>query len=196
MPDSAHAAVPVRDSLHALSFDAAQAEMRQGHLCGAPGIAVSGFVWLVAGCVALFVGGKAAVITLLVGGMLIFPLGVLLTRLLGRPGTQSPGNPLARLGMEGTLWMLAGIAIAYGLHVLRLEWFFPAMLLIIGGRYLSFQTLYGLRIDWVLGALLCAAGLGLALARAPVAAGALAGAAIELVFSALVFGQARRHTAA
>ena len=105
-------------------------------------------------------------------------------------------NPLAGLAVEGTLWMLAGIAVAVGLQALRLVWFFPAMLLPIGGRYLTFQTVYGLRIYWVPGAVLCAAGLALGLARAPVALGALAGGAIEIVFSGLIFWRARRREAA
>jgi hypothetical protein len=113
-----------------------------------------------------------------------------LCKLLGRAGTHEPGNPLGTLAIESTFWLLAGIAVAYGMHVLRLEWFFPAMLLVIGGRYLTFQSLYGLRIYWLLGATLCAAGVALALARLPASVSALSGAAIELVFAALVFAQA------
>ena len=157
---------------------------------------VSGLIWLVAGLVAVLATERIAVLALLFGGAGIHPLSVLVTKLLGHPGAHSKGNPLGRLAIEGTFWLLAGIAIAYGIQVLRLEWFFPAMLLIIGGRYLTFQSLYGLRIYWVCGAILCIAGLALALARAPVYMGAFAGAAIELLFAALVFSQARRRGAA
>jgi hypothetical protein len=34
----------------------------------------------------------------------------------------------------------------------NLSWFFPAMLMVIGGRYLSFAVVYGLRTYWALGA--------------------------------------------
>lgn len=113
-------------------------------------------------------------------------------RILGRAGAHDAGNPLGTLATEGTLWMLAGIAIAYGVSVLRIEWFFPAMLLVIGGRYLTFQTLYGLRIYWICGAVLCAAGLGLGLVRAPVHLSALSGAGIEVVTALILFARARR----
>jgi hypothetical protein len=176
-----------------LTFTQAQADMRSGYFDGAPGILVSGVVWLVAGLVAVLLSDEIAVLALLFGGAAIHPLGVLVAKLLGHSGGHSKGNPLGRLAGEGTFWLLAGIAIAYGMHVLRLEWFFPAMLLLIGGRYLTFQSLYGLRIYWVCGAILCLAGLALALARAPVSMGAFAGAAIELIFAALVFSQARRR---
>ena len=129
-----------------ITLTQAQANMRSGYLCGAPGVLVSGCVWLVAGLVAALKSPSTAVYVLLIGGALIHPASVVLSKTLGRTGTHERGNPLGTLAIEGTLWLLAGIAIAYGMHVLRLEWFFPAMLLLIGGRYLTFQTLYGLRI--------------------------------------------------
>jgi hypothetical protein len=175
-----------------LTLSQAQAEMRRGYLCGAPGVLVSGIVWLVAGTVAALRSPQAAVLALLAGGVVIHPVGVLLTKALGRSGSHSAPNPLGRLAAEGTFWLLAGIAVACGVSLLRLEWFFPAMLLVVGGRYLTFQTLYGLRLYWLLGGLFCAAGLALALARAGAPAAALAGGGIELLFAALLLGQAKR----
>jgi hypothetical protein len=170
--------------------------MRRAYLSGAPGVFVSGCVWLVAGLVAHFHAASTAVFVLLVGGALIHPVSILLCKSLGRSGAHGVGNPLATLALEGTFWLLAGIAIAYGMQVLRLDWFFPTMLLAIGGRYLTFQSLYGLRVYWVSGAALCAAGVALALVRAPAQISALTGAAIEIALAASVFRQARGVTAA
>jgi hypothetical protein len=178
-----------------LRISEAQADMRSGYLCGAPGIAASATAWLAASAAAFAVSSSAAVWTLLIAGAFIHPAGVLIAKGLGVAGAHRPGNPLARLAMEGTVWMLAGIAVAFGLSVLRIEWFFPAMLLVIGGRYLTFQSLYGLRLYWALGATLCAAGVALALGRAPTAVSALAGGLIEVVFAGLVFARARRDAA-
>ena len=61
--------------------------------------------------------------------------------------------------------------------------------------YLTFQTLYGLRIYWLCGAALCLAGLALGLARAPARVSALSGAAVEFVFAAIIFAQAKRNAA-
>jgi hypothetical protein len=182
-------------SMRGASFAEAQANMRSGYYSGAPGILVSGCVWLAAGLVAALGSSAIAVLVLLAGGALIHPASVVLSRTLGRAGAHERGNPLGSLAIEGTFWLLAGIAVAYGISVLRLEWFFPAMLLLIGGRYFTFQTLYGLRTYWICGAVLCLAGLGLGLARAPADLSALTGAAIELAFAVLVFAQARRGNA-
>jgi len=50
--------------------------------------------------------------------------------------------------------MLLSIPIAVGCAFYRIEWFFPAMLFVIGGRYLIFSTLYGRRLYWVLAVML------------------------------------------
>jgi hypothetical protein len=174
-----------------ITFSQAQANMRQSYFCGAPGVLVSGIVWLIAGLVAVGSSGKASVLALLIGGALIHPLGVVACKVLGRPGAHAVGNPLGRVAVEGTFWLLAGIAVAYGMHVLRLEWFFPAMLLLIGGRYLTFQSIYGLRVYWVLGAALCVVGLALGLARVAPQISALAGAALEIAFAVLIFRRSK-----
>lgn len=172
------------------TFRQAQADMRDAYFNGGPGVLVSGLAWLVAGLVAVTVSHGTAVIALLVGGAAIHLLSVALAKLFGRRGAHDPGNPLAVLAGEGTIWFLSLIAIAFGLRLFRLEWFFPAMLLIIGGRYLTFQTLYGLRLYWVLGGVLSLAGMALALTRVTVPVAAFTGGAIELVFASLFF----RHT--
>jgi len=79
-----------------ITFSQAQANMREGYYCGAPGVLVSGLVWLIAGLVAASVPGSAAVAALLIGGAMIHPLGVLATRMLGRRGAHAAGNPLGR----------------------------------------------------------------------------------------------------
>ena len=63
---------------------------------------------------------------------------------------------------------------------------YPAMLLVIGGRYLTFSTLYGLRIYWACGGVLALAAFLLVFAKAPVQAGAFAGAAVEFAFAVAI----------
>jgi len=178
--------------MHDLSISQAQADMRQAYFDGAAGVLVSGLVWLVAALVAALATAPAAVLALLVGGAMIHPLSVLLVKRLGRSGRHAASNPLGRLAIEGTVWLLAGIAIAVLLQTLRVQWFFPAMLLTIGARYLSFQTLYGLRLYWLCGAALGIAGIALLLLRAPVVLAAATGAVIELGFAGLLFRQATK----
>ena len=165
----------------------AQRDMRFGYLGGAPGLMASGLAWLTAGVVALNASPRNAVITLFVGGMLIHPVAVLLAKALGRTGSHARTNPLGTLALEGTVLMLLCLPIAFVVSLHRAEWFFPAMLLIIGGRYLTFATLYGLRLYWICGTALALASFALFRFNSPLAFGAFAGAAIEIVFAVWVF---------
>jgi hypothetical protein len=174
-----------------LTIDAAQQDMRDAYLGGAPGMFVSGTVWAVAGLVCLWRSPQMAVWALYAGGVLIHPLSVLLTRLLGRPGRHAPGNPLGMLAFATTIWMILMLFLAYGIALWRIELFFPAMLFVIGGRYLTFATLFGGKVFWVCGALLAAAGYGLATQHAAAAAGAFAGSVIEIVFGGIVLAGMR-----
>lgn len=170
---------------------AAQQDMREAYLGGAPGLFVSGAVWAVAGLVCLWRSPQTAVWALYAGGVLIHPLSVLLTRLLGRSGRHASGNPLGMLAFATTIWMILMLFLAYGIALWRIELFFPAMLFIIGGRYLTFATLFGGKVFWVCGAVLAAAGYGLATQHAAPAAGAFAGSVIEIVFGGIVLAAMR-----
>lgn len=184
---------PSVSRLDVTSLTAAQRDMRLAYLDGAPGVLVSGLVWATAGCVAMWVSPQRAVWALFVGGALIHPVAVLLTRLLGRTGRHAPGNPLGALAMATTFWMIMMLPLAYGVSLLRIDLFFPAMLLVIGGRYLCFQALYGRRMYWICGAVLGLTSYGLAILNAPVALGGFAGAVIEVVFAGLLLVGAQRE---
>ena len=174
----------------------AQQNMRFAYFSGAPGMCASAGAWLVAGLVAINISAASAVVALFVGGMLIFPVGVLLAKACGRPGSHAGGNPLGILALEGTVLFVLCLPIAYAISQFRVQWFFPAMLLVIGGRYLSFSTLYGMRIYWACGAALASTGCLLAASSAAPSTSAFAGAAIEGTFAAAIFVAARREHAA
>lgn len=168
--------------------------MRQAYYGGATGLFVSGTVWLIAGLVTLYESPRTAVITLLVGGMFIFPVSVVFDRLLGRSGKHAPGNQLGTAAGEGTIFFILAIAPAFAISFYRIEWFFPAMLLLIGGRYFTFNTFYGMRVYWLCGAALAGSGIALAMHEAPVPAGAFAGGAIEYLFGVAVAWQIHRES--
>lgn len=167
--------------------------MRHGYLGGAPGLFASGAMWLAAGAVAAVAPAKSAVIVLFVGGMLIHPLAVLACKLAGRPGAHAKENPLGALALESTVILLLGVMLALAFTQFRVELFFPAMLLVIGGRYLVFQTLYGRRVYWLCGGVLAALGFAAAMLKLPVSIVALAGGFTEVVFGAIVLAQQRRE---
>jgi hypothetical protein len=169
----------------------AQHDMRVGYSNGYSGVIVSGLVWLVAGLVAIYATPMQAVWTLLIGGMFIHPIGIIVNKIIGASGEHARNNPLGRLAMEGTVFMIMCLPLAYGLSLQNASWFFQAMLLIIGGRYLTFATLFGTRMFWVLGAALGIAAYLLFTMKAPVSVSALTGSAIEIGFgfSMLLFAR-------
>jgi len=175
-----------------MSIADAQHNMRFSYLSGAPGIFASSLAWLAAGIVALQLTSGQAVIALYVGGMLIHPAAVLLAKMLGRPGAHTKGNPLGGMALEGTAWMILCLPLTYAVSKYQIAWFFPAMLLVIGGRYLTFATMFGMRIYWAMGIALVAAAYLLVVMKASPAAGAFAGSLVEMVFAAIIFISAKR----
>jgi hypothetical protein len=75
---------------------------------------------------------------------------------------------------------LGGVLIhpvsAYGIALWRIELFFPAILFVIGGRHLTFATLFGTKLFWICGGVL--------------------GGAIEIVFGIIVLAALRGTTCA
>ncbi len=175
-----------------MSVTEAQSDMRRGYDSGGPGILASSLAWLVAAGVAALASPQRAVWALLIGGMFIHPVGLLLCKLMGARGAHTKGNPLGQLAGASTFWLIFCLPIAYVLSVRQPGLFFPAMLLIIGGRYLVFATLYGMKLYWVLGLVLAAAGFALASLHASAFVGALVGAVLEACFGIVCVVEHRR----
>jgi hypothetical protein len=164
------------------SISHAQFDMCKAYANGSVGILSSGFIWLLTSIVIFLYGDKKAVWALLVGGMFIHPLSILFSKLLGLRGAHEKDNYLGKLTMEGTVFMLMCIPLAFGLSLLHTEWFFQGMLMIIGGRYLTFSTIYGKKSYWILGSVLGISAFLLCINNANVLTSALTGSCIEIFF--------------
>jgi hypothetical protein len=165
----------------------AQDDVRHGYHSGAPGVLASAIAWGAATATVAFDTVDRAVWVLFIGGMLIHPASILICKLLGSRGGHDKANKLAQLAMANTFWLIFCLPLAYVAYLQRAEWLFPAMLLIIGGRYLTFAPLYGMRIFWVIGFALAGAGFGAGMLALSPVMGAAAGAAIELTFAIVLF---------
>ncbi|MBC6905251.1 hypothetical protein DWB84_07220 [Saccharophagus sp. K07] len=175
-----------------MSVTEAQSDMRQGYHSGAAGILASALAWFTAAGVAALTSPQKGILALLIGGMLIHPVGVLICKLLGSRGTHTKGNPFGLLAGASTFWLIFCLPIAYFLSTHEPHLFFPAMLLIIGGRYLVFATIYGMRLYWGLGLMLAGAGFAMACLNASTLVSALVGAVLESVFALACLVQHRR----
>ncbi|MEO5777330.1 MAG: hypothetical protein ABIQ27_10505 [Flavobacterium sp.] len=171
----------------------AQADMCIGYGNGSIGIMVSGLAWLTSAIVSLQFSDRKAIWTLLIGGMFIHHLSILWYKAIGMRGTHEKGNPLANLAMEGTLFMIMCLPLAFGLSLQHSEWFFQAMLMIIGGRYLTFASIYGKRLYWFLGAVLGIAAYLLFYFKVQSFGSALTGSLIEITFGLFMLITFRRN---
>ncbi len=174
-----------------MKFEEAQKDMHFSYFGGGTGVLVSGLVWCLAGLVALLYSNQSSMLTLFFGGMFIHPLAMLLSKILKRPGNHNPKNPLGKLALESTIILFVGLFLAFYVAKLQVEWFYPIMLMIIGVRYLVFNTLYGAKIYWVLGALLIFSGMLCILLGANFVIGAFIGGATEIVFALVILNQSK-----
>jgi hypothetical protein len=162
----------------------AQREIRQGYIGGFMGQLVSGILWLATGTLATWGSSRAAILFLMVGGMFIFPLTRLGLATIGHRVVITPGNPLNGLAMQVAFTLPLSLPVVGAAALYRLDWFFPAFMVILGAHYLPFVFLYGMRIFAILCALLVSAGLGLALyGPQPFAAGAWVTGGVLLAFA-------------
>ncbi len=139
-------------------FDAQQ-EIRTRYAGGFYGQLVSGLLWLLSAGLAVWVGPRAAISTLVVGGFFIFPLTELLLRMAGERASVSADNSLRSLGMQVAFVLPLSMLLLIPVGLYRLNWFYPGLMILLGAHYLPFVFLYGMRMFWVLGSLLVGAGL-------------------------------------
>jgi hypothetical protein len=171
----------------------AQSDMRAAYCSGGCGVLASSLAWLAAAISVLQATPKQAVWVLFIGGAAIHPVATVLCKLFGNSGKHTKGNPLAPLALASVLWLICSLPLAYVVSLYRIEWFFPAMLLVIGGRYLGFHILFGLRVYWFLGLALVAAGYLLGKSFADPMVSAFTGSAIEALFAIYIVVVSRRE---
>lgn len=145
----------------------AQREVRQSYVGGFMGQLVSAILWLVTAALATWGSSRAAILFVVFGGMLIFPLTRLGLATIGHRVAITPGNPLNGLAMQVAFTLPLSLPVVGAAALYRLEWFFPAFMIVLGAHYLPFVFLYGMRMFAALCAILVSAGLGLGLYAPP-----------------------------
>ena len=141
----------------------AQEEIRTRFAGGFYGQLVSGVLWLVSASLAVWSSPRAAIVTLVAGGFFIFPLTELLVRLGGERAVLSTTNPLRHLGMQVAFVLPLSMPLLLPVSLYRLNWFYPALMILLGAHYLPFVTLYGMRMFAALAALLVGGGFAIAM---------------------------------
>lgn len=168
----------------------AQKDIGRAYVGGGPGMIFSGLVWLAAGLAQHWHGTGFGFAVLFIGGMAIFPAGLLLSRQLFRRAAEAKDNPLGRTALESTICMIAGLFAAWLMLPLKPAYVFPLAAIAVGSHFAVFRTVYGDRLFWLIGAMLTGFGLAGIFAGAPTPVVAFGVAASEIVFGAILTARA------
>jgi hypothetical protein len=106
------------------------------------------------GCLVAHVGGPGRMARpscfhhdAVVGGFLIFPATELLIRAIGERAPVSSPNAPRFLGMQIACVLQLSMPLLLPVGLYRLNWFYPAMMILLGAHYLPFVFLYGMRMS-------------------------------------------------
>ncbi len=141
----------------------AQREIRTSYLGGFMGHLVSAFLWLGSAAFATWGSPRQAIVLLVVGGFFIYPACRVGLRLMGHPVLVSPENPLNGLAMQVAFVLPLSLPVVGAAALCRLNWFYPAFMIVLGAHYLPFIFLYGMRLFAFLCGILVCGGLALGL---------------------------------
>ena len=141
----------------------AQREVRSVFMGGFVGQLVSSGLWFLAAALGTWVSPSRAILALVVGGVFIFPLTQLLLKAMGRRASLSAENPMGQLAMQVAFMVPLNLPVVAAATLHRLDWFFPACMLIVGTHYLPFCFLYGMWQFGGLAAVLIGAGVTMGL---------------------------------
>jgi hypothetical protein len=141
----------------------AQREVRFVYLGGFWGQLVSSVIWLASAAFGTWATPKTSILTIVIGGLFIFPLTQMLLHLSGRRARVSRENPLHWLGMQVAFVLPFSMLLLVPVGYYRLNWFFPALMILLGAHYLPFASLYGMRMFLSLAGILIAMGVVIAL---------------------------------
>lgn len=141
----------------------AQQEMLTRYTGGFYGQLVSGVLWLASASLAAWSSPRAAITTLVVGGFFIFPVTELFVRIAGEKTVLSAANSLRYLAMQVAFVLPLSMLLLLPVSLYRLNWFYPALMILLGAHYLPFMTLYGMKMFAALAALLVGGGVVIAM---------------------------------
>lgn len=146
-----------------MNISDAQREVRTVFMGGFAGQLVSSAVWLLSAALATWHSPRTAIEVLVFGGVFIFPLTQLLLRMMGRPSGLPKGHPMNALGMQVAFTVPFSLPVVGAATLYQQNWFYPALMVVVGAHYLPFIFCYGMWQFGVLAATLIGAGLAIAL---------------------------------
>ena len=145
-----------------MDFQDAQREVRSVFIGGFWGQLVTSVIWLLSATLGTWVSPKASILSIVIGGFFIFPLTQMLLRFSGRRASLSRGNPINSLAIQVAFVLPFSMLLLVPVGLYSLNWFFPALMVLVGAHYLPFASLYGMRMFLFLAGILIAMGVVIA----------------------------------
>lgn len=171
----------------------AQKEVRSHFAGGFYGQLVSSVLWATSASLATFSSPNPAILSLVLGGFLIFPLTEALVA-ASRTPALSKENALRGLGMQIAFVLPTSMLLLVPVVRYNTNLFFPAMMILLGAHYIPFVFLYGMLAYAGLAALLVGGGTFLALASPQhFSTGAWCTAILLLLFAILARGSVEKE---
>ncbi len=146
-----------------MNIQDAQRELRSNTLGGFFGQLIYSVIYLVSAALGTWVTPKASILAVVIGGFFSFPLMQIVLLLSGRPARVRRDNPFHWLMMQVALVLPFSMLLLVPVGLYRLNWFFPALMILVGAHYLPFATAFGMRMFLFLAGTLIAMGVVIAL---------------------------------
>lgn len=144
-----------------MDIKTAQWDVQSTFIRGSAGQMISGTIWLVSAILGTWMSERHAIATLVLGGILIYPLTQLVLRLLGHPSALPKGHPMNQLAMQTAFIVPLSLPLIGAVSLYNPDWFYPAFMLVVGVHYMPFIFLYGMWEFGVLAAILIFGAVGI-----------------------------------
>jgi len=132
-------------------------EIRYSFLGGFTILIIESVIWILAGLLGDLISFKIGVLIIIIGGMLFYPLGLLMQIILKRPKVKKENNINGLFTQIGLMIPLS-FPLIFMLTKENINLFFPALTIIIGIHYLPFVYAYKMNSYWILAVILVIGG--------------------------------------
>jgi len=132
-------------------------EMRISYLGGFSILFIEAIFWILAGILGNLISVKIGIFVIIIGGTFFYPLGLLAQYLLKRPKIRED-NSLKLLFTQIGLMIPFSFPLIFMITKENVNFFFPALTIIVGIHYIPFVYAYSMKLYWILAILLILGG--------------------------------------
>lgn len=133
------------------------AELRASYAGGFPFLLIESLIWFASAALGSLHSTRAAIYTLVIGGVLIAPLAEAIRSMMKFPVLPKT-NRLKSLSVQLALTIPLGYPLIAAAAAANINWLFPAFCITVGAHFLPFVYLYQMRAFYFIAAVFVAGG--------------------------------------